>query len=105
MPEAVPPAPARTPAAPDTAPLAAVRTVVVPVDLHARPAGLLARTAAGFAAAITVSAGERSANARSVLEVMALGATAGTAVTLRVDGPDAEAAADTLAALLAAAEP
>jgi phosphotransferase system HPr (HPr) family protein len=77
-----------------------VRTVVVPVDLHARPAGRLARAAAGFTAVTTVLAGDRYADARSVLAVMALGATAGTPVTIRATGPDATAAADTLATLL-----
>jgi len=83
---------------------AATRSVVVPVDLHARPAGLLARTAAGFSAVVTVAAGERCANGRSVLEVMGLGATAGTAVTVRAEGADAEAAVTALAELLAAVE-
>jgi phosphotransferase system HPr (HPr) family protein len=92
--------------APATAPAeSAVRTVIIPVDLHARPAGLLVRTAAGFTAAVTVSTGERSANARSVLEVMGLGATAGTAVTVRADGMDAEAAVLALTAVLGTAEP
>jgi phosphotransferase system HPr (HPr) family protein len=83
---------------------AVTRTVILPADLHARPAGLLARTAAGFTAAVTVCTGERSANARSVLEVMALGAVAGTEVTLRAAGPDAEAAVVALSAALAVAE-
>jgi len=81
-----------------------VRSVTIPVDLHARPAGLLARTAAGFTAAVTVCAGDRSASARSVLEVMALGATAGAEVTLQAAGPDAETAVTALAALLTAVE-
>jgi phosphocarrier protein HPr len=81
-----------------------VRTVLITVDLHARPAGRLARTAAGFTATTAVLAGERSADARSVLAVMSLGATAGTAVTVRASGPDAGPAADALAAVLAAAD-
>lgn len=85
-------------------PVDAVRTMVIPVDLHARPAGRLARAAAGFAATTTVLAGDRSADARSVLAVMALGATAGTPVTVRATGPDATAAADALATLLHGAD-
>lgn len=78
--------------------------MVLPVDLHARPAAVLTRTAAAFGAEITVLAGERSANARSVLSVMALGATAGTEVTVRAVGPDAADAVSALAAVLATAD-
>jgi phosphotransferase system HPr (HPr) family protein len=74
------------------------------VDLHARPAGRLTRAAAGFSAVTTLVAGERSASARSVLAVMALGATAGTEVSVRAVGADAAAAAEALAAVLADAD-
>jgi phosphocarrier protein HPr len=79
------------------------RTVVLPVDLHARPAGRVARAAAGFGATVTLVAGERSADARSVLAVMGLTATSGTEVTVRAAGVDAETAADTLAGILSSA--
>jgi phosphotransferase system HPr (HPr) family protein len=62
------------------------------VALHARPAGLFVRTAAGFRSEITVTAGGRSANAKSILSVMALGARGGTALELRAEGEDAERA-------------
>ena len=73
-------------------------------DLHARPAGQLAQAAARFAAVVTVSVAGRQANARSVLAVMGLGATAGSDVTLTADGADAEAALDALAEILRIAE-
>jgi phosphotransferase system HPr (HPr) family protein len=79
----------------------AVRTVILPVDLHARPAGKLSQEAARHAAAVTVVAGEKEVDGRSVLLVMSLGATAGTEVTIRATGDDADAAADALADLLA----
>lgn len=91
-------------ARPDSAEPAAVRTVVIPVDLHARPAGRLTRAAAGFEATTMILAGERCADARSVLAVMSLGATAGAEVTVRSAGPDADAAVDALAAVLATAD-
>jgi phosphotransferase system HPr (HPr) family protein len=83
---------------------AAERSVVLPADLHARPAGRLTRAAAGFSAITTLVAGERSASARSVLAVMALGATAGTEVSVRAVGADAAAAAEALAGVLADAD-
>jgi phosphocarrier protein HPr len=67
------------------------------VALHARPAGLFVRTAAGFHSDITVAAGERSANAKSILAVLALGATGGTTLSLRAEGEDADAALAALA--------
>jgi phosphocarrier protein HPr len=79
----------------------AVRSVVLPVDLHARPAGRFSQEAARHAAQVTVAAGEKEVDARSVLLVMALGATAGTEVTIRATGDDADQAADALAELLA----
>jgi phosphotransferase system HPr (HPr) family protein len=65
------------------------RTIVLPDDLHARPAGQFSKTAAGFAAKVTVAAGDREVDARSVLMVMGLGATKGTEVTVRAEGDDA----------------
>jgi len=82
----------------------AVRTVVLPVDLHARPAGRFTQEAARHAAQVTVAAGEKEVDARSVLLVMALGATAGTEITIRATGDDADQAADALAELLANVE-
>jgi phosphocarrier protein HPr len=76
-------------------------TLPAGVPLHARPAGLFVREAARFAASITVSANGKSANAKSILEVLALGATGGSAVAIAASGDDAVEAAEDLAAFLA----
>lgn len=73
------------------------RSVVLPVDLHARPAGRVAQTAAKFSSTITIGAGDKRVDAKSVLLVMSLGATAGTEVVIRADGVDALRALDALA--------
>jgi phosphotransferase system HPr (HPr) family protein len=75
------------------------QTVALPdgVDLHARPAAQFVRTAMGFSARIVVTAGERDADAKSLLSVLALGAKGGTALRLRADGDDAPRAVETLA--------
>ena len=73
------------------------RSVVLPVDLHARPAGRVAQTAARFSSSITVGVGDKRVDAKSVLLVMSLGATAGTEVVIRADGDDALRALDALA--------
>ncbi|KGI80040.1 PTS sugar transporter subunit IIA [Actinopolyspora erythraea] len=62
------------------------------VGLHARPAALLARALTGLEAEVTVVAGDNSADARSVLGVMGLGARKGDRVDLYATGPDAEQA-------------
>lgn len=66
------------------------------VDLHARPAADFVRTAMGFGAEVQVSAGERDANAKSLLSVLALGAKGGTELRLSATGDDAVAAIDAL---------
>jgi phosphotransferase system HPr (HPr) family protein len=81
------------------------RTVRLPADLHARPAGQLSRTAAGFKAKVTLAAGEREIDARSVLLVMGLGATKDTEVTVRAEGEDAAEAVEALSSMLAAVTP
>ncbi len=69
-------------------------------DLHARPAGALAVAAGRFAAAISVSAGGHTADAKSVLGVMGLGATSGQHLTVSAAGPDAREAVAALITIL-----
>jgi phosphotransferase system HPr (HPr) family protein len=68
------------------------RVVTASQALHARPASLLARAAAGFESKLSVALGEAEADAKSVLSLMALDVAAGDSVTVRADGPDAEEA-------------
>jgi phosphotransferase system HPr (HPr) family protein len=72
----------------------ATATVTLPsgVDLHARPAADFVRAAMGFGASIQVAAGDRAADAKSLLSVLALGAKAGTEIRLTAEGRDAESA-------------
>jgi phosphotransferase system HPr (HPr) family protein len=79
----------------------AERVVVLPKHLHARPAGQVAQAAAGHReATIELVAGNRRANARSVLAVMGLGAVSGSEVRVVVTGPAAEAVADQVVEIL-----
>jgi phosphotransferase system HPr (HPr) family protein len=50
---------------------------------------VLVREAAGFVSEIRVSADGRRANAKSILEVLALGATGGTELVFSASGDDA----------------
>jgi phosphocarrier protein HPr len=77
---------------------ASSESITLAGDLHARPAGALSVAAGRFAAAVSVTAGAKTADAKSVLGVLGLGATTGQRVTVTADGPDA---ADAVAALIA----
>jgi phosphotransferase system HPr (HPr) family protein len=68
------------------------------VDLHARPAAQFVKAAMGFGADLTVVSGEREADAKSLLAVLALGVRRGTTIALRGEGGDAAAAVEALAA-------
>jgi phosphotransferase system HPr (HPr) family protein len=71
------------------------------VDLHARPAANFVRAAMRFSANVSVATGEREADAKSVLSILALGAKRGTDLRLRAQGDDAAAAIETLVATVA----
>ncbi|MGW3667072.1 HPr family phosphocarrier protein [Streptomyces sp. NPDC005141] len=81
-----------------------VTSIILPANLHARPAGQLARAAARFTSAIQLEHSGRTVNPTGVLAVMGLGATAGSTVTVRAEGPDAKQAVKTLTDILATAE-
>jgi phosphocarrier protein HPr len=71
------------------------------VPLHARPAGAFVREAGRFTADVAVAANGKQANAKSILEVLALGAIGGTELTLTASGDDAAEAVDQLATVVA----
>ena len=70
---------------------AADQTLIVTLrqGLHARPAALLAQRAKPFAAQVTLSAHGRTANARSVVAIMALGVRQGDELIIAARGIDA----------------
>jgi phosphoenolpyruvate-protein phosphotransferase len=72
-----------------------------PTGLHARPAAVVANLAKGFQAATKIKLGEREANARSVTAIMALGVEHQAVVRVIAAGPDAKAAVEKLARVLA----
>ncbi len=71
------------------------------LGLHFRPATKLVKLAAQFQSDITVSRGERTLSAKSIMEVLLLAAEQGTMITVRADGPDAEEAMEKIASLFA----
>jgi phosphotransferase system HPr (HPr) family protein len=71
-------------------PLEATVTLPNQAGLHARSAAMVVKAASRFQSAVTLDVGERQANARSLMELLRLGARQGHTVRIRVDGRDAE---------------
>jgi len=71
-------------------------TILNPTGLHARPAKEFVALAKKFKSSITVFHGEKKANAKSMLSVLALGVHAGRTIRVEVSGEDEEEAARAL---------
>jgi phosphotransferase system HPr (HPr) family protein len=80
----------------------AERTVTVMAEegLHARVAATFVKTAGRFSSTIRIRHGDREGNAKSILEVLTLGAAHRAEVTIRADGDDAVEALDALETVL-----
>jgi phosphocarrier protein HPr len=71
------------------------------VGLHARPAALFVQTAARFKdTRVEVVKNGTARDAKSILSVLTLGVGQGTEITVRAEGPQAEAAVAALADLV-----
>jgi phosphotransferase system HPr (HPr) family protein len=75
-------------------------TVQHNVGLHARPAALFVQTANRFAADINLAYDNKQANAKSILDILALGAGQGAVITIHASGSDADAALSSLKQLV-----
>lgn len=62
------------------------------LGIHARPAGLLVKMASGYQSDIVISKDGKEASAKRIMALMGLGATKGTEITVKVEGPDEEEA-------------
>ena len=71
-------------------------TIQNDVGLHARPAALFVETSKKFQSDINVKFNGREANAKSILQILGLGANQGSEINIHAEGEDAE---DTLIAL------
>ena len=77
-----------------------VAVVVNQRGLHARAAALIARVAGQFEAEVTVATTAEQVSALSIMGMLMLGASTGTALQFNARGPDAEDAADALVRLV-----
>jgi len=71
------------------------------VGLHARPATFFIQKANEFKASVWVEKDERKVNAKSLLGVLSLGITKGTAINIIADGSDEADAVEVLVRLIA----
>ena len=78
------------------------RSVVVtnPQGLHARPADMVARLAMKFDSKIEVIRDSHRIDAKSILNILTLGAAQGTELIIQAQGPDAEEAVDAIERLV-----
>ena len=70
------------------------------VGLHARPAALFVQTAGKFFSDIYVKMSDKKVNAKSIMGIMALGASNGDEITIITQGEDEKEAMNTLIDLL-----
>ncbi|MGP6159360.1 MAG: HPr family phosphocarrier protein [Vulcanimicrobiaceae bacterium] len=77
-----------------------VEEVVVtdPLGIHARPAAALAMAVSKSGARVTLRLGAKSADAKSLIQLLSLGAAAGSHVSAEIEGED-EAIAAVIGAL------
>lgn len=76
-------------------------TVVNKTGLHARPAADFVKEAAKFKSAITIEFKGKKYNAKSILNVLSAGITAGSAITISAEGEDEAPAIEKLAEVIA----
>ncbi len=74
--------------------------IVNKLGLHARAAAKFVTVASGFASDIHLARSERSVNGKSIMGVMMLAASKGTALTLTADGRDEAQAIEELERLI-----
>ena len=68
-------------------------TIVDPVGIHARPAGLLVKTAKAFSGTeISVTKGDKTVKSTQLMKLMGLGVKGGDTVTVTAEGPDENSA-------------
>jgi phosphocarrier protein HPr len=68
--------------------------------IHARPAGIIVKTAAGFKSNIFLVKDGKEYNAKSIMSLMTMAAAKGEEITVRANGEDEEAAVEAIVNLI-----
>lgn len=77
-------------------------TIKDEVGIHARPAGMLAKTAKEFESEITIEKDGKSTSATKLMALMGMGVKCGETITVTCEGSDEEAAAKAMEEFLKA---
>ena len=77
-------------------------TIKDEVGIHARPAGMLAKTAKGFKSEILIEKDGKSVNATKLMMLMGVGIKCGDTVTVTITGEDEAAACSAMQDFFAA---
>jgi phosphotransferase system HPr (HPr) family protein len=75
-----------------------------PAGLHARPAAEIVERAKALDATVQIRKGDKTANASSIMSLLALGATTGDTVTVVAEGADAASAVAELRTIMQSKE-
>lgn len=67
--------------------------IAEPLGIHARPAGMLVKTASAYKSTITIEKDGKKADAKRLLALMSLGVKCGETVTFTIEGEDEDIAA------------
>jgi phosphocarrier protein HPr len=71
-------------------------TIVNETGIHARPASQFVTLLNGFKSNIQIVKGTRTANAKSIINVLSLALTKGTEIIVKVDGTDEQTAIESI---------
>ncbi|AJR11973.1 Phosphocarrier protein HPr [Mesomycoplasma dispar] len=77
-------------------------TVIDKLGFHARPASKVAKLAAEFKSEVKIFTGEKSGNAKSIMNIMALGIKSGADFRFEITGEDENEAAKAIKDLIIA---
>lgn len=75
-------------------------TITAPNGLHTRPAAQFVKEAKTFSSDITVTSNKKSASAKSLFKLQALGLAKGSKVTIQAQGDDEQKAVEHLVKLM-----
>lgn len=67
-------------------------TIIDPIGLHARPASELTKVASSFTSDIKIIVGSKEGNAKSIMNIMALGIKKDDEIMIEANGSDEEEA-------------
>lgn len=71
-----------------------------PAGLHARPAALFVQTAGKFTSKVWITKNDKRVNAKSIMGLMSLAISSGTAIAIGAEGEDEELAVNELVDLV-----